>query len=70
MPIRSLLLLLQVYLSVSFDTWYVSTGEGINSALEDVAVLTATLLAGDRATWLARYNAARIAAQILKSPKP
>ena len=39
-----------------------STGEGINSALEDVAVLTATLLAGDRATWLARYNAARIAA--------
>jgi kynurenine 3-monooxygenase len=39
-----------------------STGEGINSALEDVAVLTAMLLAGDRATWLARYNAARIAA--------
>ena len=38
-----------------------STGEGINSALEDVTVLLAALGSGSRSGWFGRYNTARVA---------
>ena len=38
-----------------------STGEGINSALEDVKVLVAALGSGERSGWFGRYNETRVA---------